>query len=225
MKNITKQIRLKKKTWPPKVKIIPIVKPPITIPCEIPLPKLPLEWLRLVDMHEKFMQMSFAAQLRKLGTFLGEKIVDARHTFTGFKAKELLREISYDPALKDLIVVKEMDVLALTESQKLIGFEHKSRKGIEKGDYGFEDAKTYYYYGIEYMYVVHRETNIELHKRILNIIETQYPTLGYIIYTPEKLKVMKKAAINPYISNEQIRKRGEYIKKRFSYAGSTNGPY
>lgn len=73
--------------------------------------------------------------------------------------------------------------------------------------------------------MVHRETSPEFHKEILGTVERKYPTLRYIIYTPEKLKVMKKAAKNPYINNEQIRKKGEYIEKGFSYAGGTSGPY
>ena len=177
-------------------------------------------------MHEKYMQMAFASQLRRLGVFLNEKLLDVRHTFTGFKFTKLLNKIMSDPALNTLMVTKEMDVLALTESKKLLGFEHKSKKGLMAGDYGFDDAEKYYCYGIEYVYVVHREINDRFHKQMLEQIKSKYRHLGYIVYSLKKLKILKTAESNPLIlSNRDVAKRGKFIKEHFGYAGGVKGPF
>jgi len=123
-----------------------------------------------------------------------------------------------------LVVTKEMDVLALTKTGKLIGFEHKSRRGLMQGHYGFNDALQYFPYGIEYVYLVHRRINDEFHERVLKLINEHYPYFGYMTYSPKELEVLKEAEINPMIDRPDIRERGEFIKKHFNRAGGTKGP-
>jgi len=193
-----------------------------TLPHRIDLPRLPPEWEFYIDNYpEKYMQMAFTSQLRALGHFMGEELSDIRHTFTGFKG---FPDIYHHPTLKYLVVTKEMDVLALTKTGKLIGFEHKSRKGLMQGHYGFNDALQYFPYGIEYVYLVHRRINDDFHERILEFINEHYPYFGYITYSPKELEVLKEAEINPMIDRSDVRERGEFIKKHFNRAGGTKGP-
>ena len=118
-----------------------------------------------------------------------------------------------------------MDILILTENNKLIGLELKSKKGLERGDIGIEQACRYYEYGIEYVYLVHREVDWINPQIIIDQIKRLCPTLGYAIYSPGKLKILKLAELNPYIYRDDVRKRGEFIKKNFNKAGGTSGPY
>lgn len=207
---------------PPTEKLKVIEKPKFI---ELQLPLLPLGWQQAIDVHEKWMQMAFAAQLRCKGRFLNKRIIDARHTFTGFKSSPLLQQLRYDPDLRGLIVTKEMDVLSLTDDHTLIGFEFKSWKGLSKHDYGIEDAMKYYYYGIEYVYIVHRRINNEdFHRGFLNYLESSKLPLGYAIYEPTKLTILREAKLNPEINDSGVKRRGDFIKKYFIYAGGVKGP-
>jgi len=196
--------------------------PPTLHAYKVSLPPLPLSWRRGVDVHEKWMQMAFRAQLEKLGKFLGKRLIGVRHTFTGFKSWHVLDEIRNDLDLRPLIVTNEMDIIALTEDNELIGFELKSLKCLQRGDYGIEQAKHYYLYGIDYVYLVHREMDEDVHREILKKVNST--TLGYATYSPDHLQILRIAQRNPYNDDEGVEKRGSYIKRNFHLAGGTTGP-
>jgi len=219
-KDVNIDVIVTRKKWRPPERVFRRIRI-LTLPIEIPLPSLPPLWSMFIDIHEKYMQMALAGQLRYLGTFVNEKIVDVRHSFTGFKRMSPY----FNPTLRPLIVPNEMDILILTENNKLIGLELKSKKGLERGDIGIEQACRYYEYGIEYVYLVHREVDWINPQIIIDQIKRLCPTLGYAIYSPGKLKILKLAELNPYIYRDDVRKRGEFIKKNFNKAGGTSGPY
>ena len=128
------------------------------------------------------------------------------------------KETLYDPVLRKLWG-KETDVFALTESQRLIGFELKSRKGLEKNDYGFLDAQRYLEIGADEVYLVHREVSKELHESILEELKNFNESLGYAIYSPNRLTILKWAKNNPFIEKPDVHRRNEFLKRNFSKLG------
>ena len=184
----------------------------------IQLPSPPTNLLKYFDVHEKWMQMALQYQLKILGSFAGRKLVDVAHTFTGPSMTRFWKETLYDPVLRKLWG-KETDVFALTESQRLIGFELKSRKGLERGDYGFSDAQQYLEIGADEVYLVHREVSKELHENILEELKNFNESIGYAIYSPNKLTILKWAENNPFIERPDVHRRNEFLKRHFSKLG------
>jgi hypothetical protein len=205
-----------------KYRRLPPPKPPKTVPRILPhkirLPPLPQSLGYWTEEHEKFMQIGFSAQLKQLGTWEGKRINHVKHTFTGIK--RFYREWKYDPALRNLIVTNEMDILLLLENGEIHGFELKSRKGLQAGDFGYKTEQIYHYYGIEYAWIVHRKVgDIERHKQIMKQIEKYCPMVGYIVYSPEELEILKRPGRNPQLSRDDVKRRNETLKRYFDLAG------
>jgi len=195
-------------------KKLPIRKEHYTI--QLPSPTMNL--LAYFDVHEKWMQMSLQYQLKILGFFAGRKILDVAHTFTGPSMTRFWKETLYDPVLRKLWG-KETDVFALTEDQVLIGFELKSRRGLEKNDYGFIDAQQYLDVGADEVYLVHREISREFHKFILKKLGSFDKSIGYATYSPSKLTILRWAKKNPLIKNPEVNRRNKFLKRHFSKLG------
>ena len=192
----------------------------------IPLPPPPPSCRPLMEEHEKWMQMAFARQLLSLGSFEGRRVIDVRHSCTLAGFRRFWNQWYYDPALRPLLVAREMDVLMLLEGGVLHGFELKSAKGVRRGDYGFKAEPVYHFYGIEYVWIVHwRIGDLNIHRRILEEIEKRCPSVGYIIYTPNEIEILKRPNRNPRLGEEDVKKRNRVIKKYFHLVGGTPPSY
>jgi len=190
----------------------------VALPHDIQLPQPPANLLQYFDIHEKWMQMCLQYQLKTLGSFAGRKLLDVAHTFTGPSMTRFWKETLHDSVLRKLWE-KETDVFMLTEDSKLIGLELKSRKGLEKHDYGFLDAQQYLEIGANEVYLVHRKIRRELHENILRELKAFDKTIGYAIYSPRMLTILKWAESNPLINNPDVSRRNEFLKKNFSKLG------
>ena len=197
----------------------PLKVVPETLPYRIQLPDPPPSLVSWIEVHEKFMQICFSAQLKKLGWWNGKKIVNVKHSCTLAAFRRFWDKWQYDPALSPLLVAREMDVLLLSDDE-IHGFELKSKKGLSKGDVGYKAEEVYFQYGINYVWVVHaRIGDLSKHKEIMYQLEKVCPSAGYIIYSPRELEVLRYPKLNPQLVRNDVKRRNEILKQYFDLVG------